>query len=81
MRFNHLSLLASPAFAQFMQKLLETTQVSQSVIALSLHYIYCLKEHNRFTSGQPGSESRVAVAGLMMANSRQLATHGKPAEC
>jgi len=63
-----LQLLASPAFVQFMQKLLETTQVSQSVIVLSLHYIYRLKEHNRFTSGQPGSEFRIAVAGLMMAN-------------
>jgi hypothetical protein len=30
----------TPTFIQFMQKLLETTQVSQSVIVLSLHYIY-----------------------------------------
>jgi hypothetical protein len=52
----------------FMQKLLETTQVSQSVIVLSLHYIYRLKERNRYTTGQPGSEFRIAVAGLMMAN-------------
>jgi hypothetical protein len=51
-----------------MQKLLETTQVSQSVIVLSLHYIYRLKERNRFTTGQAGSEFRIAVAGLMMAN-------------
>jgi hypothetical protein len=51
-----------------MQKLLETTQVSQSVIVLSLHYIYRLKDRNRFTPAQPGSEFRIAVAGLMMAN-------------
>ncbi|KAG8220195.1 cyclin-domain-containing protein [Butyriboletus roseoflavus] len=58
----------SPTFVQFMQKLLETTQVSQSVIVLSLHYIWRLKERNRFTSGLPGSEFRIAVAALMMAN-------------
>ena len=58
----------SPTFVQFMQKLLETTQVSQSVIVLSLHYIWRLKERNRFTAGLPGSEFRIAVAALMMAN-------------
>lgn len=63
-----LQLVATPTFVQFMQKLLETTQVSQSVIVLSLHYIYKLKERNRFTPAQPGSEFRIAVAGLMMAN-------------
>ncbi|KDQ51302.1 hypothetical protein JAAARDRAFT_62518 [Jaapia argillacea MUCL 33604] len=63
-----LQLVATPAFVSFMQKLLETTQVSQSVIVLSLHYIYRLKERNRFTNGQAGSEFRVAVAALMMAN-------------
>ncbi|KAF5385596.1 hypothetical protein D9757_006759 [Collybiopsis confluens] len=63
-----LQLVASPTFVLFMQKLLETTQVSQSVIVLSLHYIYRLKERNRSTPAQPGSEFRIAVAGLMMAN-------------
>ncbi|KAF9261516.1 hypothetical protein L218DRAFT_488972 [Marasmius fiardii PR-910] len=58
----------NPAFVQFTQKLLETTQVSQSVIVLSLHYIYRLKERNRFTTAASGSEFRIAVAGLMMAN-------------
>ena len=58
----------NPAFVHFMQKLLETTQVSQSVIVLSLHYIYRLKERNRFTTAASGSEFRIAVAGLMMAN-------------
>lgn len=51
-----------------MQKVLETTQVSQSVIVLSLHYIYRLKERNRLTNGESGSEFRVAIAALMMAN-------------
>jgi hypothetical protein len=58
----------SSHFTQFMQKVLETTQVSQSVIVLSLHYIYRLKERNRLTSSLPGSEFRVAIAALMMAN-------------
>ncbi|KAF9231602.1 cyclin-domain-containing protein [Melanogaster broomeanus] len=58
----------SATFVQFMQKLLETTQVSQSVIVLSLHYIWRLKERNRFTAGLPGSEFRISVAALMMAN-------------
>ncbi|KAH9947355.1 cyclin-domain-containing protein [Amylocystis lapponica] len=58
----------SHAFIRFMQKVLETTQVSQSVIVLSLHYIYRMKARNPFTSGQSGSEYRVAVAALMMAN-------------
>ena len=58
----------SPHFVQFMQKVLETTQVSQSVIVLSLHYIFRLKERNRLTSSLPGSEFRVAIAALMMAN-------------
>ncbi|RXW17118.1 hypothetical protein EST38_g8740 [Candolleomyces aberdarensis] len=63
-----LQLVATPSFISFMQKLLETTQVSQSVIVLSLHYIYRLKERNHFTPAQRGSEFRIAVAGLMMAN-------------
>ncbi|CCL98932.1 uncharacterized protein FIBRA_00939 [Fibroporia radiculosa] len=58
----------SPAFIRFMQKVLDTTQVSQSVIVLSLHYIFRMKARNRFTSGQAGSEYRVAIAALMMAN-------------
>ncbi|KAI0697154.1 cyclin-domain-containing protein [Cytidiella melzeri] len=63
-----LQLAVSPAFVRFMQKVLETTQVSQSVIVLALHYIYRLKIRNRYTNGQPGSEYRVSIAALMMAN-------------
>ena len=58
----------SPSFVRFIQKVLETTQVSQSVIVLSLNYIYRLKARNPFTSGQAGSEYRVAIAALMLAN-------------
>lgn len=63
-----LQLVASPNFVTFMQKVLETTQVGQSVIVLSLHYIYRLKERNSLTTAQSGSEFRIAVAALMMAN-------------
>lgn len=63
-----LQLAPSATFVQFVQKLLETTQVSQSVIVLSLHYIWRLKERNRFTTGLQGSEFRIAVSALMMAN-------------
>lgn len=63
-----LQLVASPNFVTFMQKVLETTQVGQSVIVLALHYIYRLKECNSLTTGQSGSEFRIAVAALMMAN-------------
>ncbi|KZV77446.1 hypothetical protein PENSPDRAFT_645104 [Peniophora sp. CONT] len=58
----------SSIFTNFMHKLLQTTQLSQSVIVLSLHYIYRLKARNCTTVPSPGSEFRVAVAGLMMAN-------------
>lgn len=58
----------SSIFTNFMHKLLQTTQLSQSVIVLSLHYIYRLKARNGTTVPSPGSEFRVAVAGLMMAN-------------
>ncbi|KAJ7742044.1 hypothetical protein B0H16DRAFT_1026033 [Mycena metata] len=63
-----LQLAASPTFVSFTQKLLETTQVSQSVIILALHYIHRLRLRNLATPAQPGSEFRVAVAGLMMGN-------------
>lgn len=65
---SSLQLAASPGFVQFMQKVLETTQVSEAVIVLALHYIYALKERNRTAHGQPGSEFRVSIAGLMLAN-------------
>ena len=58
----------SSVFVHFMQKLLQTTQLGQSVIVLSLHYVYRLKERNCGTVAHPGSEFRVAVAALMMAN-------------
>jgi hypothetical protein len=65
---SNLQLAPSHIFVQFMQKVLETTQVSASVVVLSLHYIHRLRERNRHVRGQPGSEFRVSIAGLMLAN-------------
>lgn len=58
----------STKFIAFVRKLLETTQVSQSVIVLSLHYIYRLRQQNYNTPASAGSEFRVAVIALMLAN-------------
>ncbi|KAF7306234.1 hypothetical protein MIND_00414000 [Mycena indigotica] len=63
-----LQLLPSPPFVAFTQKLLETTQLSQSAIVLALHFIHRLRQRNRGIPAQAGSEFRVCVAGLMMAN-------------
>jgi hypothetical protein len=58
----------SPDFIAYVRKLLETTQVSQSVIVLSLHYVFRLRKQNYNTPAQPRSEFRVAVVALMLAN-------------
>ena len=51
-----------------LQKRLETTQASQSVIVLPLDYICRPKERNRSTSAQSGSEFKMTAAALMMVN-------------
>jgi hypothetical protein len=62
-------LVPSHVFVAFLQKVLETTQVSESVIVLALHYIWRLKQARfKHVNGLPGSEWRVAIAGLMLAN-------------
>lgn len=57
-----------PEFVSFIADLLATTQVSQSVITLALHYIYTLKRINPSIRGRRGSEYRLAVTALMLAN-------------
>jgi hypothetical protein len=63
-------LVPTPHFVAFMQKVLETTQVSQSVIVLALHYIYRLKQSRMISRLQvnAGSEWKVAINSLMLAN-------------
>ena len=63
-----LQFVPTRAFVDFIQNLLTTTQVSQSVIVLSLHYIYKLKTENPDIDAMAGSEMRLAVAALMLAN-------------
>ncbi|KAF8761982.1 Cyclin [Rhizoctonia solani] len=57
-----------PEFVSFIADLLATTQVSQSVITLALRYIYTLKQANPSIRGRRGSEYRLAVTALMLAN-------------
>lgn len=63
-----LQFVPSKSFVEFMHTLLTTTQVSQSVIVLSLHYIYRLKCANPMIKVMEGSELRLATAALMLAN-------------
>ncbi|KAG9018974.1 hypothetical protein FRB90_007738, partial [Tulasnella sp. 427] len=58
----------SKQFVEFMHTLLTTTQVSQGVIVLSLCYIYRLKRQHPEIEPQAGSELRLALVGLMLAN-------------
>ncbi|GAA6031640.1 hypothetical protein JCM8097_006561 [Rhodosporidiobolus ruineniae] len=54
-------------FLRFCDEVLKTTQVSHSVVLLALLFISRLKAKNPI-NGAPGSEYRLAVTGLMLAN-------------
>ncbi|GAA5986248.1 hypothetical protein JCM10908_006473 [Rhodotorula pacifica] len=54
-------------FLRFCQEVLSTTQVSVSVVLLALLLVSRLKQQNAI-DGAPGSEYRLAVTGLMLAN-------------
>jgi len=58
----------SSRFVSFSENLLTTTQVSSSVILLALLYIYRLKSRHPELHGQEGSEYRLSVTSLMLAN-------------
>ncbi|SJX65632.1 uncharacterized protein SRS1_16259 [Sporisorium reilianum f. sp. reilianum] len=55
-------------FTDFVRNMLNTTQVSKSVIILALLYIHRLKSNNPGLRGQDGSEFRLFVTALMLAN-------------
>lgn len=55
-------------FTDFVRNILHTTQVSKSVIILALLYIHRLKSKNPGLRGQDGSEFRLFVTALMLAN-------------
>lgn len=55
-------------FVSFVVNILRTTQVSQSVVIVSLYYIYRLKTRRAGLVGQPGSEYRLFLISLILAN-------------
>lgn len=60
--------IPSRRFSAFVNNILNTTQVSDSIIKLSLYYIYCLKVRNTDLHGQLGSEYRLFLTSLILAN-------------
>ncbi|KAK4700430.1 hypothetical protein P7C70_g5817, partial [Phenoliferia sp. Uapishka_3] len=60
-------LVPTEKFLRFCHDVLATTQVSHSVVILALLFIYRLKHKNQIC-GAPGSEFRLCVTALMMAN-------------
>ncbi|KAK9370030.1 cyclin-domain-containing protein [Lipomyces kononenkoae] len=60
--------LATPEFKLFAAAMLSRTQVSRTVVALALLYIYRLKLHSPTILGTPGSEYRVFTIALVLAN-------------
>ncbi|EJT99080.1 hypothetical protein DACRYDRAFT_24148 [Dacryopinax primogenitus] len=62
MQFN-----PSKDFITFMQGILSTTQLSRSVVVLALYYVYKLRQSASVPASR-GSETRLAVAALMLAN-------------
>ncbi|KAK9377920.1 uncharacterized protein V1513DRAFT_435578 [Lipomyces chichibuensis] len=55
-------------FRLFASAILSRTQVSRTVVALALLYIYRLKLHSPSILGTPGSEYRVFTIALVLAN-------------
>ena len=60
--------IPSQRFSAFVNNILKTTQVSDSIIKLSLYYIYSLKVRNSGLHGQLGSEYRLFLTSLILAN-------------
>lgn len=61
-------LQASDRFQAFVHNILKTTQVSDSVMILALYYIYRLKTRHPQLQGQAGSEHRLFLTSLILAN-------------
>lgn len=59
---------ASPAFKKFCLQVLTATQLSESVVVLSLKYIAMLLQNNPNIQGAEGSEYRLFTVALMLAN-------------
>lgn len=68
---RHSSLTAlepKPLFVKFCADVIATTQISYSVVLLSLLYIYRLKCANPYIHGLDGSEYRLFTVAVMLAN-------------
>ncbi|KAI1105665.1 hypothetical protein F4804DRAFT_341005 [Jackrogersella minutella] len=57
-----------PAYKQWVNKVLSTTQVTQNVVLLALLFVYRLKKVNPKVNGSPGSEYRLLTVALMLGN-------------
>lgn len=55
-------------FRKWVHNILKTTQVTQNVILLGLLFIYRLKMSSPTVKGRAGSEYRLLVVALMLAN-------------
>jgi hypothetical protein len=56
------------AFRSWVNRMINTTQVTQNVIFLALLFIYRLKSLNVIVRGKPGSEFRLLTVALMLGN-------------
>lgn len=61
-------LFPTERFLRFVKNILRMTQVSRSVMAISLLYIYRLKVSHESLQGQMGSEFRLFLTSLVLAN-------------
>ncbi|KAI8970321.1 cyclin-domain-containing protein [Mycotypha africana] len=59
---------ASPAFKKFCYQVLTSTQLKESAVYLSLKYIAILLKSNPSIEGAEGSEYRLFIVALMLAN-------------
>lgn len=66
--FSSLPGNASPAFKRFCLQVLTATQLSESAVFLALKYIANLLESNPSIEGAEGSEYRLFIVALMLAN-------------
>ncbi|KAL9560035.1 hypothetical protein MBANPS3_000150 [Mucor bainieri] len=62
------SYTASPAFKKFCYQVLTATQLQESAVYLSLKYIAILLQSNPSIEGAEGSEYRLFIVALMLAN-------------
>ncbi|KAI8381152.1 uncharacterized protein BYT42DRAFT_612960 [Radiomyces spectabilis] len=62
------SITASPAFKRFCFQVLNATQLSDSAVCVALRYVAILLQANPTIEGAEGSEYRLFIVSLMLAN-------------